>query len=54
MLWVLNQADGTKSLLGIAERAKLPFDVVEAAARTLAAAGLLEHRAFNRKHSRRA
>ena len=41
MLWVLNQADGTKSLLGIAERAKLPFDVVEAAARTLAAAGLL-------------
>jgi aminopeptidase-like protein len=41
MLWVLNQADGTKSLLGIAERAGLPFHVVRAAAQALTQAGLL-------------
>jgi aminopeptidase-like protein len=41
MLWVLNQADGSRSLLGIAERAGLPFHVVSAAAQALAQAGLL-------------
>jgi aminopeptidase-like protein len=41
MLWVLNQADGTRSLLGIAERAGLPFHVVRAAAHALTQAGLL-------------
>jgi aminopeptidase-like protein len=41
MLWVLNQADGTKSLLDIAERAGMPFHVIEAAAQALGGAGLL-------------
>jgi aminopeptidase-like protein len=40
-LWVLNQADGTKSLLDIAERAGLPFHVVRGAAQALTDAGLL-------------
>jgi aminopeptidase-like protein len=41
MLWVLNQSDGRKSLLDVAERAQLPFPDVYAAARALEAAGLL-------------
>lgn len=41
MLWVLNQADGSNSLLDIAERAGLPFALVEAAAAALTQAGLL-------------
>jgi aminopeptidase-like protein len=41
MLWVLNQADGSKTLLDIAERAGLPFHVIRAAARALTEAGLL-------------
>jgi aminopeptidase-like protein len=41
MLWVLNQSDGTHSLLDIAERAKLPFFEVRRAARALLGAGLL-------------
>lgn len=41
LLWVLNQADGTKSLLDIAERANLPYGVILGAARALEAAGLL-------------
>ena len=41
MLWVLNQSDGTHSLLDIAERSKLPFVRVRQAARTLEEAGLL-------------
>lgn len=40
-LWVLNQADGSKSLLDIAERARLPFATLLAAARALEGAGLL-------------
>jgi aminopeptidase-like protein len=40
-LWVLNQADGTRSLLDIAERAGMPFRVMLAAARALAGAGLI-------------
>jgi aminopeptidase-like protein len=42
LLWVLNQSDGTTSLLDIAERARLPFPVVAAAAEALLAAELLE------------
>jgi len=42
MLWVLNLSDGTHSLLDIAERSKLDFDVVEFAARTLREHGLLK------------
>jgi len=42
MLWVLNLSDGVHSLLDIAERAKLDFDAVEFAARTLREHGLLK------------
>jgi predicted transcriptional regulator len=38
---VLNQADGTRDLLAIAERARLPFAQVEQAASALERAGLL-------------
>jgi aminopeptidase-like protein len=41
MLWMLNLSDGGWSLLEIAERAGLPFPVLEQAARRLADAGLL-------------
>ncbi len=41
MLWVLNQSDGTTSLLDVAERAKLPFHQVRWAASALEDAGLL-------------
>ena len=42
LLWVLNQADGTNSLLDIAERAGKRFEAVAAAAAALSRAGLLE------------
>ena len=42
MLWVLNQADGTNSLLDIAIRSGLSYTEVKAAASNLLAAGLLE------------
>lgn len=42
MLWVLNLADGEHSLLDIAERAGLPFDIVDVAARALHDAGLVK------------
>ena len=41
MLWVLNLADGSNSLLAIAERSGLPFTVVAEAARLLREHGLL-------------
>ncbi|MDX2257909.1 MAG: DUF4910 domain-containing protein [Hyphomicrobiaceae bacterium] len=41
MLWVLNQSDGSHSLLDIAERSQLSFSAILAAARTLEEAGLL-------------
>lgn len=41
MLWVLNLSDGHHSLLEIAERSKLAFPAVRAAARALETAGLL-------------
>jgi aminopeptidase-like protein len=44
MLWVLNLSDGDHSLLDIAERASLPFDLVRGAAEALEAGGLLEER----------
>jgi aminopeptidase-like protein len=40
-LWILNLADGRHSLLDIAERAKLPFEIVAEAARLLRESGLL-------------
>jgi aminopeptidase-like protein len=40
-LWVLNQADGTRTLLDIAERAGMPYHVLLAAARALTRVDLL-------------
>jgi aminopeptidase-like protein len=42
MLWVLNQSDGGPSLLDIAERSGVRFDVIRRAADALLANGLLE------------
>jgi aminopeptidase-like protein len=42
LLWVLNLADGRHSLLDMAERARLPFAAIRAAADALASAGLLD------------
>ena len=44
MLWVLNLSDGEHSLLDIADRASLPFDLVREAADALEAGGLLAER----------
>jgi aminopeptidase-like protein len=44
MLWVLNLSDGDHSLLDIAERASLPFDLVREAADALEVGGLLAER----------
>jgi aminopeptidase-like protein len=41
MLWALNFSDGFNSLLDIAERADMSFDVIQQAADALVAAGLL-------------
>jgi aminopeptidase-like protein len=41
---VLNQSDGSHSLLDIAERSGLPFGVVRDAARRLEGAGLVARR----------
>jgi aminopeptidase-like protein len=42
MLWVLNLSDGEHSLVQIAERAGLPFEVISVAADALRRAGLLK------------
>jgi aminopeptidase-like protein len=42
MLWILNLSDETHSLLDIAERANLPFAVVQRTAQLLRERGLLE------------
>ena len=44
LLWVLNLSDGNYSLLDIAERSELAFDLVKTAADALAAAGLLKEK----------
>jgi aminopeptidase-like protein len=41
LLWVLNQSDGSHSLLDIAERSKLPFESIAAAADALVGVELL-------------
>jgi aminopeptidase-like protein len=41
MLWVLNQSDGGRSLLDVAERSGIPFAAISAAAARLRDAGLL-------------
>ena len=40
-LWVLNLADGSRTLLDLAERARMPYRVILAAARALMGAGLV-------------
>lgn len=42
LLWVLNQSDGTRDLLSIAQRSRLDFDVIAHAAGAARDAGLLE------------
>ena len=42
LLWILNLADGTNSLLDIAERAKMPFSVIRKAADALVNCDLLK------------
>ena len=42
MLWVLNQSDGTRSLLDVAELSGMPFAALRRAAAKLRAGGLLE------------
>lgn len=42
LLWVLNQSDGKRSLLDIADRSGLPFGVIDEAASALEAHGLVE------------
>jgi aminopeptidase-like protein len=41
MLWVLNQSDGSNSLLDVAERSGIPFTRLRESARRLVEAGLL-------------
>jgi aminopeptidase-like protein len=41
MLWVLNQSDGGRSLLDVAERSGIPLAAISAAAARLREAGLL-------------
>ena len=52
-LWVLNQADGSKSLLDIAESAGLPFHVLLNAARALQKAELIADTAAGGSQSRK-
>jgi aminopeptidase-like protein len=42
VFWVLNQANGTRSLLDIAERAQIPFERIYSAAKMLSENGLLK------------
>jgi hypothetical protein len=42
MLWVLNLSDGHHSLLDIADRARMPFERLQAAAQVLLQHGLLK------------
>ena len=42
LLWILNLSDGTCSLLDIAERSKLPFDLIWEASELLLQHGLLK------------
>jgi aminopeptidase-like protein len=46
LLWILNLADGSHSLLDIADRAKVPFAVIRRAADALVDCGLLVERRF--------
>ncbi|TYO61522.1 DUF4910 domain-containing protein [Bradyrhizobium hipponense] len=41
LLWILNMSDGENSLLDIAERARLPWEMIKQAAAALSGAGLI-------------
>lgn len=47
LLWVLNQSDGTRSLLDIAERSGLSFETLQKAAVALQAHGLVAHEGYS-------
>jgi aminopeptidase-like protein len=49
MLWVLNQSDGSHSLLDIARRAEVPFERMRAVADSLLEAGLLQEESAPRR-----
>ena len=49
LLWVLNQSDGTRSLLDIARRSGIDFERIRAAAGELQSAGLLEPQGAKRR-----
>lgn len=51
MLWILNFSDGTHSLLDIAERADMPFEVVQRTAQLLNKHGLLAPLGAARNHT---
>jgi aminopeptidase-like protein len=53
LLWVLNLADGTNSLLDMADRSGLPFDSLARAADALAGVGLLVDTATEREPAER-
>jgi aminopeptidase-like protein len=42
LLWTLNLTDGQYSLLDIAQRSKMPFEIVKQAAKALQACDLLK------------
>ena len=42
LLWILNQSDGSKSLLEIAQRSELPFTLIKEEALLLEECGLLK------------
>jgi aminopeptidase-like protein len=54
MLWVLNQCDGSNSLLDIAERSGLSFSLVLQAAEALRSNGLLQEREISSERARAA
>ena len=49
MLWVLNQSDGSKSLLDVARRSGIPFSIIRDAAAALEEKGLLRQTEARRK-----
>ena len=53
LLWVLNQSDGSQSLLDIAQRSGLTFDIISAAAAALERSGLLRPRAARKRPDNR-
>jgi aminopeptidase-like protein len=53
MLWLLNQSDGSKSLLDVARRSGLPFGILKGAAGELAQSGLLREAGGSPRVARR-